>query len=88
MPRYFFDWHDPTRDRDTSGVDFSDLQAAKDEAARALVEGAMELLPVTDRRELAITVRSEDDMPVFTATLILEVKEATLEPSLDNPRGL
>jgi two-component sensor histidine kinase len=46
MPRYFFDFNDTENTLpDDEGVELADLEAAKDEAVRALAEITRDLLP-------------------------------------------
>jgi hypothetical protein len=72
MRRYFFD----TRDNDTfveddQGLEYSDLEAVKVEAARSLAELARDVLPGSMRRELAVEVR-DDEGPVLIARMTFE----------------
>ena len=72
MPLYYFD----TRDNDDFieddvGLEFSNLDAVKVEAARALAELARDVIPGSLKRKLAVEVRDEEG-PVLRATLIFE----------------
>jgi len=67
MPIYFFD----TRDDDTfieddEGVELPDLEAAKAAASRSLAELAIDVLPGSVRRELAVEVRDETTLLLKT----------------------
>ena len=72
MSLYFFD----TRDdddfiQDDMGVECTDLDAAKIEAARGLAELARDVLPGSGRRELAIEVR-DDRGPALIAKMTFD----------------
>lgn len=72
VPLYFFDSRDnETFLEDDVGVEFPDLDAVKVEAARALAELAVDVLPGSLRRELAIEVRDERG-PVLKALMRFE----------------
>ena len=72
MALYFFDCRDNDWfDRDDIGAEFSDLEAVKFEAARALAQIAVDVIPKTIKRTLAIEVRDSDG-PVMITTLIFE----------------
>ena len=78
MPRYFFDMRDnDALTRDDEGLEYSDIQAVKAEATRALAEMARDIVPATDRRELAIEVRDQSSRPVLRAVLTFEVQVLT-----------
>jgi hypothetical protein len=75
MPRYYFDIHDGrilTRDQD--GLELKDIEAAKDEAVRALPGIAKDELPGGNRRDFVITVRNEAGQAVLRVTLSLCVE--------------
>lgn len=75
MPRYFFDWHDgPATTRDRDGIVFPDLETAKVEAACGLADMVKDDPPTDERRELGITIRGEDQMPLFTTSMVFEAK--------------
>ena len=75
MPRYYFDVRDgETFAPDDTGLDFDGIEAARDEAARALGEIAREVLPGSVARELAIEVSDGDKRPVLRTTLRFEVQ--------------
>lgn len=72
MALYFFDSRDnDTFIEDDVGLEFSDLEAVKVEAARALAELARDVLPGSLKRELAIEVRDELG-PVMIARMTFE----------------
>jgi hypothetical protein len=74
MPRYYFDHSDGDQFlRDDEGLEFDGIEAARDEAARALGEMARDVLPRAVRRVLAIEVRDEAKEPLLEARLIFEV---------------
>ena len=70
MPRYYFDIHDGTREsRDEEGSEFSDLQAACDEAVAVLPAIAGNgAFPQADR-EIVATVRGADGRALFRTRL-------------------
>ncbi|HVI76661.1 MAG TPA: hypothetical protein VM715_00555 [Candidatus Acidoferrum sp.] len=84
MPRYFFDVTD-TRDssRDSEGVEFPSLKAARAEALRTLGEIAKHELPDGDRRNFVIRIREKSGPPILSATLTLRVE--THEPNSTEP---
>jgi hypothetical protein len=62
MPRFFFDIHDGkdfTPDR--QGLDLDDLEAAKDEAKKALPDIVRDEMPDGDRRDFTVDVRTWPD---------------------------
>ena len=78
MPRYFFDMRDNEAfTRDDVGLEYSDIQTVKAEATRALAEMARDIVPATDRRELAIEVHDQSNRPVLRAMLTFEVQVLT-----------
>lgn len=73
MPFYYFDIDDGHElTRDDTGVEFADLQAARDAAISILPEVAREILPDGDMREIVSTLRDESGRNVFRATLSLQ----------------
>ena len=75
MPRFFFDIHDGedfTPDR--QGVDLDDLDAAKDEARKALRDVIWDELPVGDRRDFTVDVKNTAGEIVWRVTLSLVVE--------------
>ena len=74
MPRNFFDSRDNdtyVHDGDGDGVEFEGLEEVKINAATALAELARDVLPGSQRRELAIEVRDEMG-PVLVTRLTFE----------------
>ena len=72
MPLYFFD----TRDNDVFleddiGLELSDLEAVKEQAALSLAELARDVLPGSIKRTLTVEVRDERQ-PVMMAKLLFE----------------
>ena len=64
VPRVYFDVRDGLRfTPDNVGLMFSDIEAAKVEATRALAEIAKDVLPAAFVREMAIEVRDEHKEP-------------------------
>ena len=60
MSLYYFDTYDgdePVVDHD--GLEFADLDTVKLEAVRGLADLARDLLPGSERRELAVLVRDD-----------------------------
>ena len=75
MPRFFFDIHDGedfTPDR--QGVDLDDLDAAKEEAKKALRDIVWDELPVGDRRDFTVDVKNVAGQIVWRVTLSLVVE--------------
>ncbi|MEP6565224.1 MAG: hypothetical protein ABJB10_08785 [Mesorhizobium sp.] len=61
MTRYFFDFLDTGEEfPDPEGTELADLEAAKDEAVRALADIARDVLPDGNHRELVFNVRDEE----------------------------
>jgi hypothetical protein len=75
MPRYYFDVRDgDTFIRDEDGLEFLDLERAKSEAARALVDMARDVVPASRCREMAIEVRDEAKEPLVRTSLRFEIQ--------------
>ena len=75
MPRFFFDIHDGedfTPDR--QGVDLDDLDAAKDEARKALRDIIWDEMPDGDRRDFTVDVKNTAGEIVWRVTLSLVVE--------------
>jgi hypothetical protein len=75
MPRFFFDSHDGddfTPDRE--GVDLEDLDAAKEEAKKALRDIIWDELPVGGRRDFTVDVKDVAGQIVWRVTLSLVVE--------------
>ena len=74
MPRYFFDTYDGHEAVvDHVGYEMPDFEAVKVEAARALADLAKEALPSTERRELTIEVRDDQNLAVLRAVIMVEI---------------
>ena len=74
MPRYYFDTNDgDEQQKDDTGLDWADRQAARLAAMDALPDIARDVLPDGDRREMAVRVRDETGRVILTATLSLAV---------------
>ncbi len=75
MQRYFFDTRDnDTLTQDEDGLEYSEVGEVKSAAARALAEIARDVIPSSDRRELAIEVRDESNRPVLRSMMTFEVQ--------------
>ena len=75
MPRFFFDIHDGeafTPDR--QGLDLDGLEAAKDEAKKALPEIVKDDMPDGDRRDFTVDVKDVAGQIVWRVTLSLVVE--------------
>ena len=73
MPRYYFDSRDgESFIHDEEGLEFLDLETARDQATAALADMAKHVLPGSMRRELAIEVRNEAKEPVLRTSLVFE----------------
>jgi Domain of unknown function (DUF6894) len=73
MPRYFDSREGPEPLRDEDGVDCNGIQEARNEATRALVDLARDVIPGSERGELAIEVRDRFNVPLLRAALSFEV---------------
>lgn len=74
MPRYYFDVRDGHLTEDDVGIEFDGIEAARDEAARALGEMARDVLPGSAVREIAIQVRDGTREPLLRTVLRFEVE--------------
>ena len=75
MARYFFDWRDnDSFDEDVEGMELPDLEAAKIEASRSLLEHAHDIPPSFERQSLSIEVRHESGKPLLSVILVLEIR--------------
>ena len=75
MPRYYFDHRDGnTFISDDEGLEFDGVEAARNEATRALADAAKDALPGAVRREIVIEVRDEASRPLLRAPLWFEVQ--------------
>lgn len=80
MPRFFFDTYNGERFLpDESGLEFANLEAAKDEAQKALPEMAREALPDGNYRSFVVSVRDEDGSVVVRMSLSLVVEEGNVD---------
>ena len=69
MPRYFFDSRDnDVFIEDDEGWELPDIEAVKVQAAKALAELAIDVIPGSLARHLSIEVRDEQG-PVLIATM-------------------
>ena len=78
MPRYYFDVRvgdNFTEDRE--GLEFAGIEAAQDEAVRALGEMAKDALPGAVEREMAVEVRDERKQPLLRADLSFYMRRLT-----------
>jgi hypothetical protein len=74
MPRYYFDSRDDESFiADEIGLEFPDVEAARDEAVRGLADLARDILPEGIRRTLAIEVKDEFKRPLLRTALVFEV---------------
>ena len=73
MPLYYFDSRDgESFIEDDEGLEFPDLETARDQATAALADLARDVLPGSIRRELGIEVRDEDKEPLLRTSLVFE----------------
>ncbi len=73
MPLYYFDSRDgDSFIEDDEGLEFPDIETARDQATAALADIARDVLPGSVRRELAIEVRDEHKQPVLRTCLVFE----------------
>ncbi len=80
MPRYFFDTYDGNQMLpDETGLDLSDLAAAKLEARKALRDIARDGLPDGNHATFVVSVRDEAGAVLVRAALSLVVEEGTLD---------
>lgn len=74
-PRYFFDFTDTGKVfLDVVGTDLPDLEAAKQEAVKALVEITKDKLPDGPSREFVMTVRDESNETFLEAMIKFEMR--------------
>ena len=79
MPRYHFDTHDGAHfTTDETGVELNGITAARQEAARKLVELAGEILSKDDRRDVVVEVKDEVDQRVLIAKLSVSIEATEL----------
>ena len=75
MPLYFFDFDDDGREPgapDTMGTDLPSLASVPEEAVAVLAHIAKDRLPDGDRRVFSASVRNEEGLVIFTASLTLQ----------------
>jgi hypothetical protein len=78
MPRFYFDTSDDERlIVDEDGIELSGVQAARDEATRALADLAKDILPRATRREIAVIVKDEAGKRLLRAALAFELEQLT-----------
>jgi hypothetical protein len=74
-PLFYFDVRDGHKlMRDDDGLEFPNIEAARDEATRALGELARDVLPGRAVREMAIEVRDEVKDPLLRTVLRFEIE--------------
>jgi Domain of unknown function (DUF6894) len=75
MPLFYFDVRDGQKfTEDDYGLEFPNIEAARDEATRTLAEIAKDVLPGSTVREMAIEVRDEAKDPLLRTVLRFEVE--------------
>ena len=75
MPRFFFDTHDGDHVTiDENGLQFQDIEAAKDEAKKTLPDIVRDEMPDGDRRDFVIIIRNGAGEGIFQVTLTLAVE--------------
>ena len=73
MPLYYFDSRDgDSFIEDEEGLEFPDIETARDQATAALADLARDVLPGSLRRELGIEVRDEAREPLLRTILVFE----------------
>jgi hypothetical protein len=78
MPRFYFDTSDDERlIVDEDGIDLPGIQAARDEATRALADLAKDILPRATHREIAVIVTDEAGKRLLRAALAFELEQLT-----------
>ena len=82
MPRFYFDVREGARFIcDNQGLEFSDLDHAEREAAKAAAEIGRDQLPKGDTRDITIEVRNEHRKRVLTVTVAMHVERVAPPPS-------
>jgi hypothetical protein len=75
MPLFYFDVRDGDKFiRDEEGLEYPDLQGARDAAARALADMAKDVLPGPVMREMGVEVRDSEKKPLLRAALRFEIQ--------------
>ena len=70
MPRFCFDIHDGEWDRDSVGIECTDVENAIQQAKLTLPAMALDEIPRDgDHHTVTVLVTDEDGRPVYTATL-------------------
>ena len=83
MPLYYFDSRDgDSFVLDEEGLEFPDVETARDQATAALADMAKDVLPGSLRRELAIEVRDESKEPLLRTSLVFEAVAVRLREGL------
>jgi hypothetical protein len=74
MPLYFFDFNDDSAPSppDTMGTDLPSLEWIPEEAVAALANIAKDRLPAGNHRVFSASVRNEEGLVIFTASLTLQ----------------
>jgi hypothetical protein len=76
MPLYFFDFNDDDelgpRAPDMVGTDLPNLASVPGEAVAVLANIAKDRLPDGNHRVFSVSVRNEEDLVMFTASLTLK----------------
>jgi hypothetical protein len=75
MPLYFFDFNDDDRAPsapDSMGTDLPSLEWIPEEAVAALANIAKDQLPDGNHRVFSASVRNEEGLVIFTASLTLQ----------------
>ena len=86
MPRFFFDSREGSRFiPDDEGLEFSNLNAAEQEAATAAAEMGRDRLPTGDSRDITIEVRNEHGQRVLTVRVAMEIDRVDPSPVPPNP---
>ena len=82
MPRYYFDSRDGNSFIcDEDGLEFPDLETARDQATAALADLVKDVLPGSVRRELAIEVRDEHKEALLRTSLFSRLSGCAKERS-------
>ena len=70
MPRFFFDTQDGDDFiSDDDGIEFENVQEARDQAVICLPDMAKDRMPDGEVRDFVVTVRNERGRPVYEARL-------------------
>lgn len=81
MPRFYFDVLDgDSLTRDDTGLEFPNLDAAEDEAARAIADIARDSLPKCRGSELCVRVRDADGRLALIVTLSMTTRRLDSAP--------